>query len=364
MHFTCERDNLNAALSIVQKALPARTTLNALEGVYMEAKESQLCLRCCDLTLQIDSTIPAQVQQEGEIVLGKLLFEVVRHLPSGEMEIKTVSENTARLTSNRSKVTLQSMPCDDYPQLLQLRAANEVNLPCSVFKDMIKQTIFSVSTTDVRPILTGVLLELTKEGVHMVAMDGYRLALRKYPMPCAQEAKLVIPAKSLNEIARILGDEEDVKLMYGGGYASVRVGDTTVCTQLFNGEYMNYRQLITGESQTRMIIERQTFLDSLERASVMAREAKNNLTKLGVKQDKLIITSNSELGETYDEIPTTLIGHELDIAFNVRFLTDVLKALSDEELAFHFNTNTTPCLIRPKEGDDFLYIVLPVRIYA
>lgn len=362
MRFICEKEELNSALSVVQKAMPLRSTMEVLEGVCIQAQKNTLLLRCSDMTLQIETKMAAQVEEEGQLVLGKLLFDVVRHLPSGTMEIESVSENAVQVKSKKSRITIQALPGGDFPVMPQLRTIGEITLPRGELRDMIRQTVFSTALDETKPILTGALLEIGKEGINMVALDGYRLALRNYPMPCADEAKIVLPAKSLNEISRVIGEEGEVKLEYGAGYASIDMDHTRICTQLLSGEYTKYRQILTAEHQTRVRIEKEALQSSIERASIMAKEARNNLIKLSIDAEMMVITSQSELGNTYDEIPIACEGRELEIAFNARYLMDVLKVLNDDEIYMDFNTNVSPCTIRPVDSDTFLYLVLPVRV--
>ena len=364
MHFTCEKEELNAALNLVQRAIPARSTMNVLEGIYLSATENQVLLRCSDLTLQIETKIPALVYEDGSVVLGKLFLEMVRHMAEGSVDIQSEGENSVQVSSGRSKMTLQTMDVEDYPVMPELRAVGEVVLPRPVLKDMIRQTVFSTAVDENKPILTGALLEMSREGVNMVALDGYRLALRRYAMPCAEEKEIVLPAKSLNEISRILGEEGEVKLCYGSGYASIELENIKICTQLLNGEYTKYRQIIKEEHQTRVKVNRAELLNSIERASIMARETRNNLIKFNINPETIVVTSNSEIGKAYDEVPVVFEGKELDIAFNSRYLTDVFKVLSDEELYLDFNSNVSPCTVRPVDSDAFLYLVLPVRVYG
>ena len=364
MHFSCEKEELSAALNLVQRAIPARSTMSVLEGVYIQAIDNTVLLKCSDLTLQIETTIPAYVEEEGVVVLGKLFLEMIRHMPEGTVDVETATENSVQIKSGRSKLTLQTISPEDFPMMPQIKTIGKIQLPKTALKDMIRQTVFSTAMDENKPILTGALLEITREGIHMVALDGYRLALKNYPMPCPDEAKLVIPSKSLNEISRILGEEGDVEITYGSGYVFIDMQGTKIFSQLLNGEYTKYRQIIKDDYQTRVRVNRDELLKSIERVSIMARESRNNLIKLNVNSETIVITSNSEIGNAYDEVPVHFEGKELDIAFNSRYLTDVLKVLDDEEIHMDFNSNVSPCTIRPVDSDSFLYLVLPVRIYA
>lgn len=364
MKFICEKDHLNTALALVQRALPSRSTLNVLEGVYIQAYENSILLKCSDLTLTIETTISAFVEEEGSIILGKLFFDMIKHMPAGKVELHSNFENSVNIKGERTKFTLQALQVDEFPSIPQINKMGEISLSKQVFKDMIRQTIFSTAVDENKPILTGALFEITKEGVNMVALDGYRLALKSYPMPCADEFDMVLPAKSLNEISRVLDDEGDVTVVYGSGYAFIDMDSAKIYTQLLSGEYTKYRQIIKDEFQTRIKVNRDDLLQSIERASIMARESRNNLIKLSITGECIIVTSNSEIGNTYDEVPVEFTGNELEIAFNSRYLTDVLKVVDDEEIYMNFNSSVSPCTIQPVDSNDFLFLILPVRIYG
>jgi DNA polymerase-3 subunit beta len=200
----------------------------------------------------------------------------------------------------------------------------------------------------------------------MVALDGYRLALRKESLsaPCG-ESSVVVPAKSLAEISRILLDtDETVEIMITKTHLVLDMGCTRMTTRLLEGEYIKYKQILPTDHKTRVRLNRQELATSVERASLMAREGKSNLVKLSFSMDTLTITANNELGKINEEVGIDLSGSELDIAFNAKYFTDVLRTLDDEEIYLDMNSNISPCVVRPVQGDKFYYLILPVRLFV
>ncbi|MDR0898076.1 MAG: DNA polymerase III subunit beta [Oscillospiraceae bacterium] len=366
MRFTCSAADMGAALFMVTRAIATRPVLPILEGVRIASCEGGLRLTCTDLALGMETQIPADVQEPGSTVLpGKLLSEIVRKLPEGTLEVQVNARHGALLLCAGSRTNLSGMAPEEFPALPEVGEAREIELPQSLLREMIQRTSFAIASDESRPVLTGCLLETAGERLTVVALDGFRLAMRNEvfssPLP---ELSVVVPGKVLNEIARILKDSEEmVKLHLGGTHLLADMGDTRVVARLLDGEFVRYRQVLPKESKTRIIIVKKELETAMERASLMAREGKNNLVRLHMADQALLITSNAELGDVREEIPVTMTGDALDIAFNVRYLTDTLRAIEDEEIVLQFNNNISPCVILPTSGEKFLYLALPVRVY-
>ena len=230
---------------------------------------------------------------------------------------------------------------------------------------MIQKSIFAVATDETRPILTGALFEIEEKQVDMVCLDGYRLAVRKGSISIENSLKVVIPGKTLNEISRIMDDDDKkISMIINDTHVLFDMGYTRIISRLLSGEFINYKQIIPEEYKTRIKLDTKLFSNCIERASLLAREEKNNLIKLNIQEDKLIITSNSKIGQAYEELPIVMEGKELTIAFNARYILDILHVIDDQEVCIDFITNTSPCVFRPLEGDNYTYLLLPVRIFG
>lgn len=366
MKFTIPTQELNAGISTVVKAMGSRTTISILEGIYTEASGDSLLLRCTDLSLQIETTIPAAIEEEGAVVMpGRLFSELVRRLPGEETEIST-EKDTVYIHSGRARTNMQSENASDFHCMPKVKEEYSVTLSQGTLKSMIRQCIFASAQDDSKPILTGVLLEMRPDELCMVALDGYRLALRREKLLSGMDEKdAVIPARSLLEIGRMLEDRDDaVKVIFSGTHVMVDMGHTKVTTRLLDGEFIRYKQILPDGQNTRVQVNRQELLDSIERVSLMAREGKKNHIRFSFGADTLTLSANSEIGSSQEEISINLVGSDLDIAFNAKFFSDVLKVLEDEELFLDMNNNISPCVVRPVQGERFYYLVLPVRLFT
>jgi len=366
MHFTCEKDQLINTINTVQKAVSLKSPLPVLEGIHMETNGDHVVLKGTDTSLYIKRTMPAFVEQEGCVVLpARLLFEIVSKYPIGDIVFKTTENNAVSIECGKTITSLQYMNPDDFPDFPEMDCIHAVKIAGSVLKDMINKTIFATALSEDKPILTGVLFELEENELNVVALDGYRLSLRREEIDTVPETfRVVIPAKSLKETSKILDDRESVTdICFSENMASIRMENTEIYTRLLEGDFVKYKNILPEDYKTRIKVETKGISDAIERASILAREgSEKNLIKLSIRDDMIVVTSNSEIGNAYEEVPVYIEGSELDIAFNAKYVTDVLHSLDDEEVVIEFNTNVSPCIIRPESGNAYLYLILPVQI--
>ena len=224
---------------------------------------------------------------------------------------------------------------------------------------------FSFDVIKSKGILVGILTEINEDSVNMVSLDGFRLALAKENMTSAEENKFIISAKIMNEISKIVSDDDsdsDINIFLGSKKAVFNIGNTEVVLRLMEGEFIKYRDIIPTDGTIKVIVGKEILLESIERASLLAKEGKNNLIKMTIRNDLLTVTSRSEEGNVRENVYISKEGKELVIGFNSKYLLDSLKAIDDENIAMLFNTPISPCLIRPVEGNEYEYLVLPVRI--
>ena len=365
MRFQCQSTDLIAGLSIVTRALAVRSTLQILEGVLVESSPEGIRLTCTDLALGIETLIPAEIEEEGRVVLpGRLFSEIVRKLPGGTAEIEVTESCSAVIRCQRSRTTLAGLSAEEFPDLPQVEEGNLINLSCGALRALIQKTCFAIATDETRPLLTGCLMEIEEKEIRLIALDGFRLALRKIEHDqTIQPMQAVIPGKVLGELGKVLSDEEaTISLNIGKTHLSADMGKTRVVTRLLEGEYTRYRRILPTEWQTRVKVKREELENAIERAGLIAREGKNNLVRLHIADSQLTLTSNAEQGDVMEQVDIFTEGKDLEIAFNVRYVSDVLKVIDEEEVCLRFNSNVSPCEICPAAGDDYLYLVLPVRV--
>ncbi len=370
MRFICGTAELLEGLNNVTRALAVRPAKPVLEGVFLETSEDGLFLTCTDGNLTVRSQVNAQISQEGQVILpGRLFTELVRKLPGGEVDITVNEKMVASIRCMSSRATLSGMSPVDFPPVKPIEDGNILSLPQKNLKEMISKVLFAIATDESRQILTGCLLEVTSDEARLIGLDGFRLALQRihgnFLLPQGKEVmEAIIPGRVLGELGKILTDEEKPAVFtIDRTHLKVSFGKTELTTVLLAGEYINYKQILPGDWQTRVQTNREALANAIERASLMAREGKNNLIRMHIDGTTMVITSNAELGDVLEEQDILLDGKSLDIAFNARYISDVIKNISDEEISLRFNSNVSPCVICPPEGDRYIYLVLPVRVF-
>ena len=368
MKFTCNQQTLTKALNTVSKAISNRTTLPILKGILLEAKtDGKLIMTASDLEISIQKETEAYVEEEGSIVvISKLFGDIIRKLPNEEISIESNEENSVLIKTSSSEFTVVSFPVDEFPKIGEKEEIkDDLIFDKEIFKDMVRKTSFAASIDESKGILVGILTEIGKEKVSMVALDGFRLALANENMTSAEENKFIISAKIMNEISKIISDDEtddDIRILMGEKKAVFNIGTTEVILRLMEGEFIKYKEIIPKNNDINVIIGKSILLESIERASLLAKEGKNNLIKMTIKNNLLTITSRSEEGNVKEEIIMEKTGDDLEIGFNSKFIIDVLKAIDDEEISMNFKTGTSPCVVKPVEGNSYEYLILPVRI--
>lgn len=363
MRIQVEQSKLLKHVNIVQKGISSKTTLPILDGILVKAVNNEIELIGTDLELGIETTLDGNILEEGSIVINSRIFgDIVRKLPNETIDIET-NENEIIIICKNSNFNLIGNPSSEYPDLPELSGLNDIKLPRDLLKSTIRQTVFATTQDETRPILTGVLFEIVNGIGSFVALDGYRLALRNIKVNVEDDVKVVVPAKTLIELNKILEDgEEDVDILITSNHIIFIIDKTIVYSRLLEGQYLNYRDIIREGHNTRIKLNRKEFQDGLERASLLAREQKANLIKLNIMEDKLIIKSNSEIGNVHEELDIEKSGEDLNIAFNSRYILDGIKAMDVENVELFFMGSLNPCIIKPEEGDNYIYLVLPVRL--
>lgn len=364
MKFKCEKNQLQEGISIVQKAITGKSTLPVLQGIYIQAIGNELKLIGSDIDLSIDTKVTAVVEQNGSIVVDSKLFgEIIKKLPNDTIEIRTLENNTIEITCQRSIFNLTHMSAEDFPNLPQINEDMIFSISQRTLKNMIRGTIFAIAQDETRPILTGVLFEINEKKLNLVALDGYRLALKNEIVENEHSLNAVIPGKTLSEVSKILEEiDEIVNITFTPNHILFSINKTKVISRLLEGEFIKYNSIIPEEYNLKITAKRTNLLECIERASLLAKEGNTNLVKFEIEEDNLIITSNSQLGKVKEELNIILQGQPLQIAFNSKYLIDVLKIMEEEEVVMQLNSSVSPCIIKNKDIDSCTYLILPVRL--
>ncbi|SHK00507.1 DNA polymerase III subunit beta [Paramaledivibacter caminithermalis] len=365
MKIICSQKQLSTAVNIVQKAVSTKTTLPILKGILLEAKNNKLKLVGNDLDIGIENYIETKIVQEGSIVISSKIFgDIIRKLPDADIEIEVDDQNNVFIRCENSDFKLVGQSAVEFPELPYVKEENTYIISQDLFKNMIRQTIFATSQDETRPILTGSLIEIKNRNILMVAIDGYRLALRKAYLNIDIGNKAVVPSKTLNEVNRILGNETEgnIFISFTDKHILFTIDKTRIISRLLEGEFINYNQIIPKEYKSKVKVKTKELLDSIERASLLAKEGKNNAIKFSIKDDIMNVSSNVDIGSVNEEVNIELEGEDLDIGFNSKYLLDALKVIDSEEIFLEFTTSVSPCVIKPTDNENYIYLVLPVRL--
>lgn len=366
MIFTCEKQEILEGISIVQKAITGKSTMPILEGIYIKTNEmeSSLTLIGSDMDVSIQTTVNANIIEQGSIVIDAKIFgEIIRKLPNSTIKIETIENQVIRITCEKSVFDVVYMNTNEFPELPEINEDLKISVNQNILKNMIKGTSFAIAQDETRPILQGILFEVKNKNLNLVALDGYRLAIKSEFLDSDIEIEVVIPGKTLNEVSKILEDvNELVEITFTNNHILFNLNKTRIISRLLEGKFVNYKSLLPEEHKLSVTVNKQNLQNGIERASLMAKDGNNNLVKLEVQDEALIITSNSQLGKVREEVGINLQGEKIQIAFNSRYLIDVLKNFEEDEVVMEMTSSVSPCIIKAKEADNYKYLVLPVRL--
>lgn len=366
MKFFCDKNTLMKGINIAQKGTASKTTLPILEGILIEATRENIKLTSNDLELGIEIWLKAKIIEEGVCVIDSRMFgEIIRKLPQDSMiDISLEEGNILAIKCEGSLYKLLSMNPEDFPRLPEVDVEKTITIKQNILKDMIRQTIFAVGTDENRPIFTGCLVEVTDGYLNIVGVDGFRLALRRHLYEGQGEKfYAIIPGKTLSEILKILENSEaEVKIGISKNQALVELENCKIVSRVLEGEFLNYKAAIPLERDIRIRVNKDDLLAAFERIYLLTRDERKYPSIIRIQDDKLIITCDATVGAAKEEIKIDNEGGELEIGFNPKYFVDALKAIDDKEVFMDFGTSVAPCVIRPIEGEEFVHMILPVRI--
>lgn len=368
MRIKCSKEVLINNINIVLKSVSTKTTLPILECILLIADKEGFRLMSNDLELGIEtSNIEAEIIEKGSVAVeAKIFFDIIKSLPNEDVYIEVDEKNVANITSGKTKFKILVQNGEEFPRVNIIKKEIKYTISASILKNMIRQTKFSVSNDESKPILTGELIEIKNGFFNLVAIDGFRISFRKIEMKNPYEnTEVIVPAKALTEVSKILSDKEDslVNIYLNENNILFELENCIILSRVLEGEYLRYEQIFVEDYTTKIEIVRQNFLSSLERASLTSKDNKKSPVRLDIKKDgNLIITSNTEFCESYEEVKIDIEGSELNIAFNPRYLIDALKVIDDEKIAIQFMTSLSPCIIKGIEDDSYKYLILPLKL--
>ena len=368
MKFTCERTKLVEALSNVQRAVSTKSNLAALEGIFICA-ETTNTLKLCgyNTELSIKTIMPAEVSVGGEIVLSAKLFtDIIRRLPSDSVTIEIKENLVASIKSGMSEFSITGINAEEFPEIPEIENPDTIELFCKEAKSMIKQTLFAVADTDTKPVHTGTLFDIKNNEITLVSVDGYRMAIRKEKIKEDLDIRFVVPGKTLGEVLKLLPEEDDKKLSIFAGQRHIMfdTGDYCIISRLLDGEFLDYEVSIPDSFKTRLCVSTRAMLESVERVSLLISERFKSPVKSSISAGFARLSCSTAIGKAYDEFPISIKGEDIEVGFNSKYMIDALKNTDTDEVVIELNGPLSPIKILPKEGNSFLFLVLPVRLRA
>ena len=364
MKLICETQKLSEICSNVQRAVSTKSSIPAIEGILLEAGENVLTLTGYDLEVGMITSMEARVEEAGSIILNaKILCDILRSLPSHTVSIEADERLTCRIKSGDAEFTLIGIAAADYPELPSVESGFPIVLDSETLRDMIRKTIFATAENDVKVVHTGVRFEIGANQIRLVAVDGFRLAMRNEEIDYDGEEKIfVAPKKALNEVVKLTGGEETIALNVGKRFIVFEIGSYRIVSRLLEGEFLNYRAAISGKVTGTVRVNTRLLIQSIERTSLIITDRTKSPIRCVFDEDMIRISSTTALGTAHDRVPCKSEGEHMEIGFNNRYLLDALRVCDADEVLVKIGSPILPILIVPTEGEDFLFLVLPVRL--
>ena len=368
MKFVCEKEKILKGINSVINGVSTKTTMPILEGILIQTNDNEIKLTSYDLEIGIEYILDANIEEQGNTVVNAIMFsEIIRKLPNADIQIRINENNLLEIECEGSLYKLATMDPEEFPELPKINIDNSVTLEQTTLKNMIRKTIFAVSTEENRPIFTGSLFEVVDNKLNVVAVDGYRLAVKSKEVEESTNFSCVIPGKTLNEVNKIISDSfETIKVGIARNQALFEMENCKIVTRLLDGEFLKYSNTIPTNWETRIKVNKNHLQNCFERvllisASSIEKEKKYPV-KINIEVGKITISCSNQTGDAKEEILVDTEGKELEIGFNPRFFLDALKAIDDEEVYVEFGTNRSPCIIKPIEAGDYVYMILPIKM--
>ena len=369
MKIVCYKENILKAINSVVKGVASKTTMPILEGILIQTNDKEIKLTTYDLEIGIEYVMECEVEEQGSTVVNAIMFsEIIRKLPDTEIHITLNNKNLLEIECEGSLYKLATMNPEEFPELPKIEVENSIEIDQTLLKNMIRKTIFAVSNEESRPIFTGCLFEIENNKLTVVAVDGFRLALRSiFLNKQSNNFKAVIPGKTLNEVNKILLDSfEPVKIGVSKNQALFEMDNCKIVTRILDGEFLNYKNVIPSNWETRIKVNKNNIQNSFERISLISsstvEKEKKYPVKVQVDIGKITISCTNQTGDAKEELYVSTEGKNLEAGFNPKYFLDSLKAIDDEEVYIEFGSSISPCLIKSTENNDYTYMILPIRL--
>ena len=364
MKLVCSKSNLLSGVQIVSKAVSNKTTMSILECIMIDATKGSITLTANDMDLGIETVIEGDIIEKGAIALdAKIFLEIVRKLPDSDIKIDTDDSFKTTITCEKAKFNIIGKSGEDFSYLPVVEKNDSIIISQFTLKEVVRQTIFSISDNDNNKLMTGELFEINNDELKVVSLDGHRISIRKIRLKESYSPKkVIVPGKTLNEVSKILpgGAENDVIISFTDKHIVFEFGNTTVVSRLIEGEYFRIDQMLSSDYETKVKINKKEFLNCIDRATLLVKEGDKKPIIINILDGSMELKINSILGSMNEDIDIEKQGKDLMIGFNPKFLIDALRVIDDEEVDLYMVNPKAPCFIKNQE-ESYIYLILPVN---
>lgn len=368
MYARVSKEPLLTAVQTVQRGTATQTTIQILTGVLIKAESNKLSMQSTNLEVSIWTEVPAEVKKPGVLVVpAKLVADIVKNLPEGRLTLESGTENQVlKVSAGKAIFKLRVMLPEDFPSFPKVEDGKPVFVSSNSLQEVLRQALKAVSRDETRPILNGCLVSIEGSNLRVVATDSYRLAIRELKVKFKNEAKVdvVVPWRSLDELQKVMVNDQEVNVLTGENQIVFKMDGIVFVSRLIEGQFPNYKQLLPKEYQTSVEIDRDLFVDVVTRAALVAQKSQS--IKIRLDGRRMIVSSQAQgIGESQEELTVkSKKESNLEIAFNAQYLLDGITSIKGESLILQLNDAVSPGLVRPAKSDDYLYLIMPIRIGA
>lgn len=365
MKIICSTETLSQACQNVQRAVSAKSSIPAIEGILLNADNGCLHLTGYDLEVGINTSIDAEVKESGSIILNaRYLCDIIRRLPDEKVEIEADARQLCYIRSGETNYSLNGISAEEYPELPSVTGGDPVIIDQGILKNMIRQTIFAVADNNSNVVYTGIKFEIEENLIKLIAVDGVRLAIRTEEIDYqGEELSFIVPAKTLSEVVKLIDEEEaDVSLTVAKRHIIFEVNGYSIVSRLLEGDFLDYRSAVPSSFGTTVKVSTKSLMSSIDRTSLLITDRLKSPVRCIFDEGTIKISSITSLGTANDKLPAEIEGERVEIGFNNRFLIEALRVCDTDEVLLKLNSAVSPIVILPPQGESFLFLVLPVRL--
>lgn len=372
MKIVCKKSDLMNSVNIVLRAVSTKTTIPILECMVVDTSQDQIKLISNDMELGIETIVKGEILDNGSnnvvAINAKVFSEIIRKLPDSDIIVETDDNYMVVIMCEKAKFTIAGRSADEFPTLPRIEKNESIVLSQFTLKEIIRQTVFSISDNESNKIMTGELFEITGNSLRVVSLDGHRISIRRIELRESfsdNTKKVIIPGKTLIEISKILSGEteDEVTVYFTDKHVLFEMEDTLVLSRLIEGEYYKINQMLSNDYETKLVINKKEFFNCIDRSTLLIKESEKKPIIVGITDNNMELRINSNIGSMKEEIDITKEGKDILIGFNPKFLMDVLKVVDDEEVTIYMVNPKSPCFIKDKE-ETYIYLILPVNFNA